>query len=131
MVASSKISKPDNLGVKNLRFQNFLSDMQDLKTKVMEPLTAKCSKLITEMAKKDDLKLLKSEMKTVRENLNKALEKENQKKIEKEDENAETLSSVRTKIEKLESKPPVLTLTISDLTSWSRARILEIFGNLA
>ena len=78
------------------------------------------------MAKKDDLKLLKSEMKTVRENLNKALEKENQKKIEKEDENAETLSSVRTKIEKLESKPPVLILTISDLASWSRARILEI-----
>ena len=82
--------------------------MQDLKTKVMEPLTAKCSKLITEMAKKEDIKSLKLEMKTIRENLNKALEKENQKKNEKEDENAETLTSVRTKIEKLESKATVV-----------------------
>ena len=35
------------------------SDMQELKTKVMEPLTTKCSKLIMEMAKKEDMKVVK------------------------------------------------------------------------
>ena len=39
------------------------SDMEDIKTKVIDPLTSKCAKLITETAKKEDLKEIKKELK--------------------------------------------------------------------
>ena len=37
--------------------------MEELKSKVVEPLTNKCTKMLLEMAKKDDVKSLKSEKK--------------------------------------------------------------------
>ena len=45
------------------KFRSLKSDMEDIKTKVIDPLTSKCAKLITETAKKEDLKEIKKELK--------------------------------------------------------------------
>ena len=43
------------------------AEIDELKTKVVEPLTNKCTKMLLEMAKKEDLKSLKKEVSSLKD----------------------------------------------------------------
>ena len=73
-------------------YKKITTDIEDIKNKVIEPLTNKCSKLLLEMAKKEDLKSLKKEL---------GILKEKTKEIQKEASGA-SLPPLIEKLDKME-----------------------------
>ena len=47
------------------------TEINEIKTKVMEPLTVKCSKMLVEMARKEDMKTMKNQLKSLTEQIEK------------------------------------------------------------